>query len=93
MLFATSTNNFQADEYCAKLAAAYEEEKALTATFGWGDLLKQPTLRRLLIAVGIQCLQQAQGSSYMNSYIVSFLQVSPTLSRKRVRLRTEADLV
>lgn len=30
-------------------------------------------LRRLLIAVGVQSLQQAQGSSYMNSYIVSFL--------------------
>jgi MFS family permease len=27
-----------------------------------------------MIAVGIQCLQQAQGSSYMNNYVVSFLQ-------------------
>lgn len=37
------------------------------------DLTRNPDLRRLLIAVGIQSLQQAQGSSYMNSYVVSFL--------------------
>lgn len=31
-------------------------------------------LRRTLIATGVQCLQQAQGSSFMSSYAVVFFQ-------------------
>lgn len=37
------------------------------------DLLRGPDLRRLLIAVGIQCLQQAQGVTYILNYISFFL--------------------
>ena len=37
-------------------------------------MFKGGNLRRLLIAVGIQSLQQAQGSSYTTNYIVSFIQ-------------------
>ncbi|ORY35328.1 general substrate transporter [Naematelia encephala] len=72
-LFKTESNDFDADEYCAKLSLAFEEEKALATATGWKDLLRQPDLRRMLIAIGVQCLQQAQGSSYMTTYIVSFL--------------------
>lgn len=75
-LFFTPGNNFDATDYCNKLAIAYEEERQNSHGTGWVDVFRMPDLRRLLIAVGIQSLQQAQGSSYMNSYIVSFLQVS-----------------
>jgi SP family sugar:H+ symporter-like MFS transporter len=72
-LFATPTNQFDAVDYCDKLEVAYQEEKSSAESTGWLDLIRQPDLRRLLIAVGVQSLQHAQGSSYMTSYIVSFL--------------------
>ncbi|KAI9638810.1 general substrate transporter [Dioszegia hungarica] len=62
-----------ATEYCEKIRAAYEQEQIVAKASSWADLTRGADLRRLLIAVGIQSLQQAQGSSYMNSYIVSFL--------------------
>lgn len=68
------SSDFNAEEYCTKLAIAFDEEKQTESSTSWTDLLRNPDRRRLLIAVGIQCLQQAQGSSYMNSYVVSFLQ-------------------
>lgn len=68
------TAEFDASEYCEKLVASFEEEEQSAKESAWSDLLRNPDRRRLLIAVGIQCLQQAQGSSYMNSYVVSFLQ-------------------
>lgn len=64
---------FNAEEYCAKLKISFDEEKQVAQSIGWTDLLRGPNLRRMLIAVGIQCLAQAQGSSYMNNYVVSFL--------------------
>jgi sugar porter (SP) family MFS transporter len=73
-LFGTSDPTFNAEEYCHKLQVAFEEERLNAKATGWADLRSGPDLRRLLIAVGIQCLQQAQGSSYMNNYIVPFLQ-------------------
>ncbi|ORY31055.1 general substrate transporter [Naematelia encephala] len=72
-LFSTPSNTFNAEEYCYKLKVAYEEEKRASAGTGWLDLMRQPDLRRVLIATGVQSLQHAQGSSYMTSYIVSFL--------------------
>ena len=72
-LFQTPTNGFDAQDYCAKLALAFEEEKQLAASNAWSDLFRQPDLRRMLIAIGVQSLQQAQGSGYMTTYIVSFL--------------------
>lgn len=65
---------FDAAEYCDKLKLSFEEEKQLSEGTSWGDLLRHPVRRRLAIAVGIQCLQQAQGGAYMNSYLFSFLQ-------------------
>lgn len=38
------------------------------------DLLRGSDLRRLLIAIGVQCLCQAQGSTYILNYVVFFLQ-------------------
>lgn len=61
-------HGFDSEDYCNKLAIAFEEEKQTEKSTSWMDLLRNPDRRRLLIAVGIQCLQQAQGSSYMNRY-------------------------
>jgi SP family sugar:H+ symporter-like MFS transporter len=52
---------------------AIDAERSNENAASWSDLIQGADLRRLLIAVGVQSLQQAQGSSYMNSYIVSFL--------------------
>ncbi|RSH83045.1 hypothetical protein EHS25_005755 [Saitozyma podzolica] len=70
-LFLTESNNFDADEYCSKIAIAFEDEKRFDT--GWRDVIRGADLRRTLIATGAQCFQQAQGSSYMTTYIVSFL--------------------
>ncbi|KAL7418360.1 hypothetical protein Q5752_006818 [Cryptotrichosporon argae] len=72
-LFMSDKIEFDAADYVHKLSLAFEEEKKLAESTGWLDLLKQPDLRRVLLASGVQCLQQAQGSSYMTTYIVSFL--------------------
>ncbi|CAI6338072.1 unnamed protein product [Periconia digitata] len=73
-LFATPTNNFDASKCVDEIQLAIDAERQSKDASRWADLMHGPDLRRLLIAVGIQSLQQAQGSSYMNSYIVSFLQ-------------------
>tara|TARA_R110002003_G_scaffold104_41_gene8544 strand:- start:2232 stop:3233 length:1002 start_codon:yes stop_codon:yes gene_type:complete len=72
-LFSTPTNNFDASKYVDEIQLAIETERNRENASRWVDLARGPDLRRLLIAVGIQSLQQAQGSAYMNSYIVSFL--------------------
>ena len=73
-LFSGPGLGFDANDYCTKLSVAFEEERQWSTSTGWADLFQGPDLRRMAIAVGIQCLQQAQGSSYMNSYIASFLE-------------------
>ncbi|KAH7035817.1 general substrate transporter [Microdochium trichocladiopsis] len=72
-LFRTDSNNFDAADYVAKIQVSIEEDREQQSATGWADLLQGPDLRRTLIASGIQCLQQAQGSGYMVNYIVSFL--------------------
>ncbi|KAF2710049.1 general substrate transporter [Pleomassaria siparia CBS 279.74] len=73
-LFASHTNGFDASKYINDIQIAIDAERDRKDASRWADLMHGPDLRRLLIAVGIQSLQQAQGSSYMNSYIVSFLE-------------------
>lgn len=73
-LFVTQTNGFDATEYIHQIQVAIDKDRDAENASKWIDLLRGPDLRRLLIATGIQSLQQAQGSSYMNNYIVSFLQ-------------------
>ncbi|OAK98366.1 general substrate transporter [Phaeosphaeriaceae sp. SRC1lsM3a] len=72
-IFSTSSNDFDAAKYINEIQIAIESEQNREEASRWVDLTRGPDLRRLLIAVGIQSLQQAQGSAYMNSYIVSFL--------------------
>lgn len=72
-LFSTASNDFDGQDYVSKLTLAFEEEKQLASSTGWADIFRQPDLRRTLIAVGVQSLQQAQGSGYMVTFIFSFL--------------------
>jgi len=72
-LFQTASNGFDASEYVAKIQVSIDEDREQQLATGWADLLHGPDLRRTLIAAGIQCLQQAEGSGYMVNYIVSFL--------------------
>ncbi|THV00369.1 general substrate transporter [Dendrothele bispora CBS 962.96] len=57
----------------SELETAYAAEKAAHQPSLF-DVFRGPDLRRTLIATGVQCLQAAQGSSYMTNYIVLFLQ-------------------
>ncbi|CAH0040012.1 unnamed protein product [Clonostachys rhizophaga] len=77
-LFGTKTNDFDAEKYIRELEIAFEKEQANPKVSSWRDLLHGPDFRRLLIAVGIQCWLQAQGSGYIVNYMVSFLQDSGT---------------
>jgi hypothetical protein len=71
-LFATDTNSFNSDDYVEKIHLAVEEDRAQSLA-GWKEMLRGPDLRRLLIGVGIQCLAQAQGVTYILNYISFFL--------------------
>ncbi|ORY82922.1 general substrate transporter [Leucosporidium creatinivorum] len=64
--------NYSATAEVEALVAAFDEEKAIRAP-SLLDVFKGTDLRRTMISVGVQCLQQAQGSSYMTNYIVLFL--------------------
>ncbi|KAJ1326851.1 MFS transporter SP family sugar:H+ symporter [Microdochium nivale] len=72
-LFHTSSNDFDAAKFIDKIQVSIKEDREQQSSTGWADLTHGADLRRLLIAVGIQCLQQAQGSGYMVNYVVSFL--------------------
>ncbi|GAA6006089.1 hypothetical protein JCM10207_000519 [Rhodosporidiobolus poonsookiae] len=67
-----STSGFSAEEEVAALQTAFEHEKAIQKPSIWA-VFKGSDRRRALISMGIMCLQQAQGSSYMTNYIVIFL--------------------
>ncbi|KAF5971695.1 general substrate transporter [Fusarium coicis] len=71
-LFATDTNSFNSDDYVEKIHLAVEEDRSQSSA-GWKEMLRGPDLRRLLIGVGIQCLAQAQGVTYILNYISFFL--------------------
>lgn len=50
--------------------SAYEAEKALYSGVEWGQLFKGTNARRTLISIGLQCLQQGQGISFMANYLL-----------------------
>ncbi|KAK8843942.1 hypothetical protein IAR55_006734 [Kwoniella newhampshirensis] len=54
----------------AEIKAAYEEIKILHDGVGWVELFRGANLRRTLVAIGLQCLQQAQGVSFVSNYIL-----------------------
>ncbi|GAA6034984.1 hypothetical protein JCM8097_002130 [Rhodosporidiobolus ruineniae] len=67
-----SDPDYSAADEVAELQAAYEHEKSIQQASIWA-IFKGSDRRRALISMGVMCLQQAQGSAYMNGYIVLFL--------------------
>ncbi|KAH8884126.1 putative transporter [Thozetella sp. PMI_491] len=61
-------------EHEVQLLSAAEEENRSHFSNSWFECFKGTNLRRTLIATGVQCLQQAQGTSFMSSYAVVFMQ-------------------
>ncbi|KAL4944639.1 hypothetical protein BDV06DRAFT_220043 [Aspergillus oleicola] len=61
------------EEETAMLVAAEEESRASLHN-SWIECFKGTNLRRTLIIIGVQCWQQAQGNSFIQSYGVVFLQ-------------------
>lgn len=53
---------------------ALEQEKELHHATSYADCFKGVNFHRTMVAVGVQCLQQAQGNSFTTTYIVLFLQ-------------------
>ncbi|KAL6241919.1 hypothetical protein RBB50_011164 [Rhinocladiella similis] len=56
------------------LILAQEEENRARFSRSWTECFKGSNLRRTMIASSVQCLQQAQGNSYMSSYRILFFQ-------------------
>lgn len=54
----------------AEMRVAYETDKALHSGVEWVELFRGSNLRRTLISMGLQCLQQAQGISFMANYLL-----------------------
>lgn len=54
-----------------EIAAAYTEMRQLYSGTGWLELFRGANLRRTLIAIGLQSLQQAQGVSFVSNYTVT----------------------
>ena len=57
-----------------EIQASYNEDRDLYQGIGWANLFKGANLRRTLIAIGLQSLQQAQGVSFAANYVVVLLQ-------------------
>ncbi|KAI0130364.1 general substrate transporter [Xylariales sp. AK1849] len=62
------------DEELNLLVQAERQDRELYEHTSWPDVFRGPNLRRTLISAGVQCLQQAQGSSFIVQYAVVFLQ-------------------
>ncbi|KAF4990008.1 hypothetical protein FDECE_14523 [Fusarium decemcellulare] len=54
-----------------EVAMQHEEENHRATSYA--DCFKGSNLHRTCIAMGVQCLQQAQGNSFLQSYLVIFL--------------------
>ncbi|KAI9740153.1 MAG: hypothetical protein M1834_004731 [Cirrosporium novae-zelandiae] len=52
--------------------AMKEQEEYHRAT-SFADCFRGSNVRRTLVAIGVQCLQQSQGGAFMNTYLVTFL--------------------
>ncbi|ORY25530.1 general substrate transporter [Naematelia encephala] len=52
-----------------EIRLGYEHQRSITSSVSWFQLFRGSDLRRTLIAIGMQCLQQGQGISFMNNYL------------------------
>lgn len=56
-----------------EIHSAYVDARQLYDGVGWVELFRGANLRRTLIAIGLQSLQQAQGVSFVANYVVILL--------------------
>ena len=54
-----------------EIQAAYREMRQLHSGTGWAELFRGANLRRTMVAIGLQSLQQAQGVSFVSNYTVT----------------------
>jgi SP family sugar:H+ symporter-like MFS transporter len=54
-----------------EIQAAYQEIRSIQNGSGWAELFRGANLRRTLLAIGLQSLQQAQGVSFVSNYTVT----------------------
>ena len=69
-----SADSYQISFELSLIESALQEQLDVAAETTYLDCFKGPNLRRTLIAVIIQLMQQIQGNSFMNNYLVVFLQ-------------------
>ena len=69
-----SSNEAEAATEIELIDLAMQEEKQNHEATSYMDCFKGTNLRRTLVAVGVQVLQQAQGNSFTTTYLVIFLQ-------------------
>ncbi|CAI7656241.1 unnamed protein product [Penicillium manginii] len=65
--------NYNAAEEVQLLQLQVEEQRELHKATSVMDCFKGTNLRRTIIAMGVQILQQAQGVSFINNFIVTFM--------------------
>ncbi|KAK4687587.1 hypothetical protein P7C73_g2530, partial [Tremellales sp. Uapishka_1] len=64
---------YDPDADLLNLQLAKEEAIGIHGESKWLDCFRSTDLKRTLIVLGVQCLQQGQGISFMSSYLVVFL--------------------
>nr|WVH01927.1 membrane transporter [Naematelia aurantialba] len=64
--------NYDADEDVKVLKDAHNESLTLHGDSSWIDCFRGSDLKRTLIVMGIQCLQQGQGIGFMSQYLIIF---------------------
>lgn len=65
--------NYNAVEEVQLLRLQVEEQRELHKATSIMDCFKGPNLPRTIVAMGVQILQQAQGVSFINNFIVTFM--------------------
>ncbi|KAL1304369.1 hypothetical protein AAFC00_003372 [Neodothiora populina] len=62
------------EEELELLIKADAEQREFHAATSWLDCFRGSNLRRTMIGAGVQSLQQAQGSSFISNYAITFMQ-------------------
>lgn len=73
LLIRRGKDGYTPDDDIHILETAYAHERANAHSATWASCFRGQALRRTQIVVGIQCLQQGQGISFMANYLVVFL--------------------
>jgi hypothetical protein len=65
---------YSPDEDLTALVQAHEDQQAAHNNVAWLDCFKGSDLLRTSIVMGVQCLQQGQGLSFLSQYLIVFFQ-------------------